>query len=76
MDVISVAMELKAMSMDDLVKGKDVYEEEERPKDRTLGDTMSGRGCGRLVRAQSDKLLSVGEVGPEPMEGYVCDTKS
>ena len=69
MDVISVAMELKAMSTDDLAKGKDVYEEEERPKNRTLRDTTSDRGCGRLVRAQSYKLLSGGEVGPEPVEG-------
>ena len=45
--------------------------EEERPNNRTLGDTTSDGACGRLVRAQSDIFLSIGQVGPEPEEGYV-----
>ena len=49
MDVIGVAMELKAMSTDNLAKGQDINEEEKRPKNKTLGDTTSNRGVTTVV---------------------------
>ena len=34
---------------------------------------MSDRGCGGLVRVQSEKLPSVGKVGPEPVENIMIN---
>lgn len=48
---------------DDLAKGEEVDDEEERTKHRTLGDALGqGSSCGGAV-VDIDELFSVSEVG-------------
>lgn len=62
LNVISIAVDVKAMAANEPAKRKDVYEKENGTKYGTLGDTTSDRGRRGLIWTKSDKLLSVGEV--------------
>ena len=63
MDVVSVAVEMDTRATDDLAKGEEVDDEEERTKHRTLGDALGqGSSCGGAV-VDVDELFSVSEVG-------------
>ena len=72
--VVSVTVEIQVEVADDVTKGKDVTDEEKGTKDRALGDTLCDRGeAGGVVR-KGDELLSVGEVGGEPVECGALNT--
>lgn len=56
-------------------KGKDIYNEEERSKDRSLRDPLRDhRGRGSVTR-ESDKLLPIGQVGCKPIEGSTINSQ-
>nr|XP_033466962.1 uncharacterized protein LOC117247002 [Epinephelus lanceolatus] len=62
LDVAGIAVEMEAISSDDVTKREDIEDEKERTKHRTLGDALgqrSGRG-GAVI--DMDELLSVGEI--------------
>ena len=68
--VVSVTVKVQIEVADDMTKGKNVTDEEKGTKDRALGDTLRDRGEGGGVAGERDELLSVGEVGGEPVQ---CD---
>ena len=59
MGVVSIAVEIETMTTDDLSKGKDVNDEEEGTKHRTLGDTVGDWGGGGFAVIYGDELMSV-----------------
>ena len=73
--VVGVAVEMEAMAAEDLTKGKDVEDKQERAKHRALGDTVGDRGCDGVAVVYGDELMSVREVGREPGEGCSSDTE-
>ena len=62
LDVVSVAVETKAMTADDGTSGELVEDEEERTKHRALGDALREGDSGRGTVVDVDKLMSVGEI--------------
>ena len=66
MDVIGIAVEQKAVTVDDVAKGEHVEDEEEGTKHRPLGDTLGQRSSGGGAVVYAYELMSVGEIGVDP----------
>lgn len=66
LNVVSITMKTETMMTDDITKGKNVEDKEERTKHRTLGNTLRERGYGGGAAVDVDELLPICEVGLEP----------
>ena len=65
--VVGVAVKVQIEIADDVTKGKDIADEKKGTEDRTLRNAVRDRGEGGGVAREGDELLSVGEVGGEPV---------
>lgn len=59
LNVIGVTVKTETMTTDDVTEGKDVEDEEERTKHRTLGNTLWQGGYGGGAAVDVDELLSI-----------------
>ena len=62
LNVVSVTVKMETMVMNNLTKGEEVEDEEERTKHRTLGDSLAQGSCVGGAVVDENELVPVSEV--------------